>query len=174
MQSFKDLQGQSWEIRLTVFLRSVIRKRAGVDVLALMSKETLLRLKEETELWIEIIWALVEKQANGRAIDIETFFTDHIDERLLEEIIDLVYEESIEYAPEKKRPNMRKMLRMMKRTGTNAIEILTTHIKNIDEDAVVSEATATLERSLRTKSTDGSLSSLEASESVQTREASES
>ena len=158
MQSFKCREGMNWEFSFTVLLRRKIRKQVDIDILTLISKDTLTRLAEETDLWVDMIWIVVKSQANGRDIDFETFFTKHIDEELLQKIADLFFDEVIEYAPPEKKTNLRKAVRILRRTGEETINNLMKHIESIDEDSVVAEMTQEIERSLVTKSTSGSTS----------------
>jgi hypothetical protein len=160
MQSFKDKSNLNWDIKFSVYLRRTIRSRVGLDVLKLLAQETLKQLDDEPELVIDMIWACLESQAQGRNIDIETLFSDsHIDEELLETITDLLFDEAIEYAPEKKRATMRKILSIYRKTGKQTMNTLMKHIESIDEGSAVSEITSEIVNSLQLKSTNGKTNS---------------
>jgi len=175
MQSFKDKSGLPWDIKFGVLLRRTIRQRVGVDIVALLATKTLKKLDEETELWVDIIWACVEKQANERSITMEQFFDDdNFDEDLLETVVDLCFDESVIYAPEKKRAMLRKTLSIYRQTGKRTIDTLMKHIDDIDESAAVDAMVSEIENSLQLRSIPGKTISLEALESPQTTEVSES
>lgn len=158
MQTFKDTTGQPWEIAFTVLIRRTVRSRCGVDIATMLKQENLIQFGNEPELLIDTLWACVESQAKTRGVSFDEFFGERIDEETLDQCIELLFDEHVEYSPKKKRPHLRKLLNIYRTAGKAATTASTRTIANIS-DADIERYGIEIANLIHTKSTNGKMSS---------------
>ena len=159
MQSFKDTNGLSWDFKFTRFLRGVIMSRCGVDIAKLLTKDTVKQIDADPDNVCHVLWACIEKQAESRKVDFETFFTSHVDEDLMGELVEKLFDEAVEYAPKKSRPAMEKLRNLYRQSEEEIYPTLMKHIDDISIDDVVSAAKNGIENLLQKKSPNGKIDS---------------
>lgn len=160
MQTFKDTTGRPWEIKFSVLIRMAVRSRCGVDIATMLKQDNLIKFGDEPELLAVTLWVCVEKQAEQRGVTHDEFFGELIDEEILDQCIELLFDEHIEYSPKKKRPHLRKLLTIYRTTGTAAMKASTQTIANISNDDIERYGNE-IAHLIHTKSTNGKMSSPE-------------
>lgn len=138
MPSFKDTEQRSWDVRFSINQQRKTRSRCGVSVTRLLTEETLRELYADEDKMLDLLWSVVEDQATTRNLDADAFFSA-MDADTLEAAFDAIFDAAIESLPQKKRPAAEKVLRILRRTGSNAIDQATTKIQDLDEETTVRE-----------------------------------
>lgn len=159
MQVFKDTAGRTWEIKFSVKVRRRIRALCGIEVLKLLTQEVQTRLSgdEGCDLIEEMIWGCVEDQATERGVSYDQFW-EELDAEIIEGIGEMLFAESVEAAPEKKRPQLRRIHETLLMSYEKTVNILTKHIDDIDPDSVSDKVASEIGRLLAPKSTHGKTS----------------
>lgn len=110
MKSWKDSEGNKWNLSINVFTLKKVKADTGVDLLAIASgdKDASESLADVFKM-AEVLWSLTEKQAEERGIN-----PDQFGERLagdaFEDAAKQLLEDLVEFFPEKKRKAFRLLL----------------------------------------------------------------
>ena len=137
MRSFKDTSGAHWEVAIDVPVARVIRSRTEIDVHSMFSQETLTMLAGNTLVLTDLLWAVVERQAEKRGVS-ELEFFQRLDSEIIETATDLLFDAVVDYLPEKKRKQAARLLAALRAAGKEAIQLAS---KQLDKSLKKMETT---------------------------------
>jgi hypothetical protein len=122
MRTFQDAAGQTWDLEANIATARRIRDLADFDLLSPEIDQTIAQIAADPILLVDVLWAWVKPQADGRNITDEQFgqaFTgeilDQAAEALLEELPDFFPSPGL-------RKNLRRVVAKNKQVATAAAE----------------------------------------------------
>src|SRR5690606_36486963 len=95
MRTFKDSEGREWAIAINVATARRVKDLAGVDLLSASDGKLLHELADDPMLLANVLWAIVQPQAQSREVSDEQFgqalggeSIDKATTALLQELVD--------------------------------------------------------------------------------------
>ena len=150
MHTFQDTQGRTWSVTINVDAIRRVRSLLDINLLEAVEGKLLERLVTDPVLLCDILFALVQPEAEAKQISDEDFgralggdVLDHATTALLEELVD--------FFPSGKRTVFRKALEKLKKLEGIALETAT---KRLESDELERKMTAAL-KNLETASMSG-------------------
>lgn len=114
MATFVDEAGRRWSIRIDVAAIRKVRTKRGVDLAKVMgSQEELNKLIEDPCLWVDVLWDLVEEQANTQGVTAEVF-AHGLAGDAFESASTALIEAIIDFFPSSRREILRRLLGKVK------------------------------------------------------------
>jgi hypothetical protein len=112
MREFKDDAGRSWNIHLSCASLKRVAAKAGFDLADFSNGKAVELFGGTTTHLADVLWALVESQAQGRQID-ETSFGEALRGDCLSDAVAVLKEELLSFFPSQRRKLMQKLLAKM-------------------------------------------------------------
>ncbi|MDP1798388.1 MAG: hypothetical protein Q8K78_12930 [Planctomycetaceae bacterium] len=140
MHTFQDTQGRTWSVTINVDAIRRVRSLLDINLLDAVEGKLLERLVTDPVLLCDILFSLVQPEAEAKQISDEDFgralggdVLDHATTALLEELVD--------FFPSGKRTVFRKALEKLKKLEGIALETAT---KRLESDELERKMTAAL------------------------------
>lgn len=131
MATFVDEAGRSWSIRIDVSAIRKVRTKRGVDLAKVMgSQEELQKLLDDPCLWVDVLWDLVEEQAETQGVDPEAFAHGLIGDSF-EAANNALIEAIIDFFPSSRREILRRLLNKVKEMETLSLENMSQQIDSL-------------------------------------------
>lgn len=150
MHTFQDTQGRTWSVTINVDAIRRVRSLLDINLLDAIEGKLLERLVTDPVLLCDILFALVQPEAEAKTVSDEDFgralggdVLDHATTALLEELVD--------FFPSGKRTVFRKALEKLKKLEGIALETAT---QRLESDELERKMTAAL-KNLETASMSG-------------------
>lgn len=113
-QHFEDKFGHLWKIDLTVGLLRDVKRKTGVDLLAALDDASSLRkLSDDIETLVNVIWLLVEDQAEAFPGDkplTDEEFGRRLNGQSVDDATRALLEALVDFFPQSRRPILQKII----------------------------------------------------------------
>lgn len=131
MATFVDETGRSWSIRIDVSAIRKVRTKRGVDLAKVMgSQEELQKLLDDPCLWVDVLWDLIEEQAETQGVIPEAFAHALIGDSF-EAANNALIEAIIDFFPSSRREILRRLLSKVKEMEALSLENMSQQIDSL-------------------------------------------
>lgn len=131
MPKFTDTAGREWPVALNVATVKRIRDGAGLDVLKLAEQKTLVQLLDDPCKLAEVLWCVIEPEANKREISPEDFGSALAGD-CLEAATDCLLEALCDFFPKRRADILRGLLQKARRVGELQLEMAEQKLAGLD------------------------------------------
>lgn len=147
MHTFNDTQGRTWTVTINVDAIRRVRALINIDLLETVEGKLLERLITDPVLLCDILFALIQPEAEAKQVSDEDFgralggdVLDHATTALLEELVD--------FFPSGRRQVFRKALEKLKQLEGIALETATRRLESSELEQQMAAALASTHGSL--------------------------
>src|SRR4051794_668325 len=109
MPSFNDAMGRTWNLNLTIGRCREIRDTSGIDFGDTKNGGGFLELAVNTEKFVQVLWILIEKQADALKVTPDDF-AESLDGDALDRAGEALNEAIVRFSPAVMRPAMEKAI----------------------------------------------------------------
>jgi len=114
MACFTDSEGRQWGLRVDVSALRRVKSRLGINLVDVVGGETLSRLANDPVLLVDVLFVLVEPQAQSRGVDAEAFGAA-ITGDVLDEATAALLEALADFFPSRKAAVLRRLIAASRR-----------------------------------------------------------
>lgn len=131
MATFVDEAGRNWNIRIDVAAIRHVRAKRGVDLAKVMgSQEELSKLIDDPCLWVDVLWDLIEEQANTQGVTAEAF-AHGLAGDAFESASTALIEAIIDFFPTSRREILRRLLGKVKQMDKVKLAELSSQVEEL-------------------------------------------
>lgn len=136
MRTFKDSEGREWAIAINVATARRVKDLAGVDLLSASDGKLLHELADDPMLLANVLWAIVQPQAQSRNVSDEQF-GEALSGESIDKATTALLQELVDFFPAHRRGPMQaalgKLTTMLDRSAAVALE----RVNAIDVEAIL-------------------------------------
>jgi hypothetical protein len=131
MQTFQDMKGRDWNIVLSLYLANRIKSKCKVDLTTTNDKPDLFKLETDAIAFGEVLWQIVESQAQAANVSQDDFLAA-MGGSELGSAWDAFREAYIAFQPSYMRENVRRALDKQEHAITSGMTMLAEQIDGMD------------------------------------------
>ena len=138
MATFEDSKGRQWVVHCDVGTIARVRRETGCDLAKLLaSKEALQELADDPVRLVEVIWSVIEPQAETRSVSPEDFGSSLVGDAI-ERATDALVEAIIDFFPKRRGNLLRQLVEKTKSLETAISQKIEKQIEGLTVESLTS------------------------------------
>lgn len=145
MSNWKDSQGRSWSMAVTISTVKRTRDLAGINLLDVFDGKLLSQLSQDPELLVNTIYAVCKPQADAAGVSDEQFGELLVGDAI-EQAAEALVQGIIDFFPRDRRPVLNRLWAKTKSVNEATLELMGTKIDSEQVDQLVAATLASASR----------------------------